>query len=236
MPRLPRDERIIPDVPNHVITRGNNRRRLFSYPHEYETFIWLLGRATLEYGCHINALSVMANHTHQLLTPPSVQRASKCMAKVDQRYAQIRNQRRDGTGKVFEERFRSEPVLDETHLMNATMYIDANPVRAGVVKNAIDYRWSTYGLHVGEPQRSAIPSSMWTPSEWYRSLGRTMSESARCYRALFEDYVSRGLETELDDSDWRAFARRESPYSRRLLRPNGSYARERVLRFGPGRR
>lgn len=236
MARKAREEQIVPDIPNHVITRGNNRRRLFSYPDDYGMFIWRLGKVMLEARCRLNALSLMANHTHKLVTPPSVQSVSRFMAKLDQRYAQLRNIHRHGTGKVFEERFSSEPVQDDAHLAYATMYIDANPIRAGVVKDAIDYPWSTYGLHVGEARRSKIPESMWTPSDWYRSLGRTMSESARTYRTLFEEYVARGVEAELDASDWRAFARREAPYTHRLLRPNGSYAREPILRFGLKRR
>lgn len=230
MARKAREDRVTPDLPNHFISRGNNRRRLFSYPSDYKTFIWLLAQATNKTGCHLNAASLMGNHTHKVMTPPSVEASSKCVASFAQRYAQIRNDRRGGTGKLFEERFFSEPIEDDAHLMFATMYIDANPIRAGIVKNAIDYPWSTYGLHVGEPNRSAIPAAIWTPSRWYRELGRTDAARARTYRELFEAYLARGVEEEYDESDWRAFARRERPYTRRLTRPNGSYAREPILR------
>lgn len=224
MSRKTREQRLVPEIPNHVIVRGNNRRRFFSYQNDYSTFVWLLAQATCMTSCHLNAASLMANHVHKILTPPTVEAASTCMRKLDQRYAQIRNKRRGGTGKLFEERFYSAPIEDSHHLMAATMYVDANPLRAGVVTDAADYPWSTYNLHIGEPNRCAIPAAIWTPSEWYRSLGKTPSQCARTYRRLFEEYVSH--DENLDESDWRVFARREQPYVQRLRRPDGTSARE----------
>ena len=211
--RKPRSEILIAELPNHLILRGNNRRRLFSYPKDYRTFLWHLGRAAEETNCLVHSLCLMTNHVHNLTTPPSVDAASKCIARVAQRYAQLRNAQRNGSGKLFEQRFYSKPVETDDYLLAATLYIEANPIRAGVVTNALDYPWSTYPLHAGCPERSAVPRQLWAPSRWYLSLGHSARERARAYCELFDAYVG---QRPIDDDGDR--------YTRRLLRPNGSRA------------
>jgi putative transposase len=225
MARKTREEQLVPGCPNHLILRGNNRRRMFSYPRDYRTFIRLLDFANLKTGCELHALCLMPNHVHQLTTPPTVEAASECVASFAQRYAQIRNANRSGSGKLFEERFRSKPIADDAHLMAATMYIEANPIRAGLVRSAAEYRWSTYALHAGV-DRNSLLASMWTPSSWYLSLGASSSEREGAYRELFADYVAR------PPADDDPFDYLDVPYRRRLLRPNGSRAAEgRAPRF-----
>lgn len=226
MVRKPRSERLIPNIPNHFVHRANNRRRLFSYPDDYATFLWHLGRASDEHEVSVHALSLMANHVHVLATPPSVTATSRWVAQFAQRYAQIRNGRRGGTGKLFEERYYSKPVDTEEYLMTVTLYIEANPVRGGIVDDAIDYRWSTYALHAGAAERSAVAPSSWVPTQWYVALGSSDMERAARYRELFVNY------TRSDNEVWPQFRRVESDYTRRLLRPDGSRASERHVRLG----
>ena len=224
MPRMPRDCYVIPDQPNHVILRGNNRRRLFSYVDDRKLFLRMFSRACGEYGCLVHALCMMKNHVHDLTTPLSVEGMSSTVKRFAQRYAQVRNKTKRGTGKLFEQRYKSKPIQDERHLIAATAYIEANPIRAGVVADARDYPWSTYPLHIGEPERSAIPVTLWTPTEWYLSLGRTPTQSAARYREIFDGYVAkpeRFGEFGLDEHDELD---EESSY--RITRPNGSRAAE----------
>jgi putative transposase len=204
--------------------RGNNRRRLFSYTDDYRLFLRLFERACPPFGCRVHALCLMVNHVHDLTTPPSVESMSGFVKNVSQRYAQIRNTKRDASGKLFEQRYKSKPVADEHHLAAATAYIDANPLRAGRVKDALDYPWSTYAIHVGQPNRSAIPRSLWTPSPWYLSLGSSAAKRADVYRQFFEAYVAKDDFSAFDD-----FEIDEMPYRRRLLRPNGSRAAESTI-------
>jgi putative transposase len=223
--RKTRDDSIIPDWPNHLVMRGNNRRRLFSYPRDYQRFLRYLEGANQKTGCITHALCLLPNHVHNTTTPPSVDAISACVKGYAQRYAQVRNLMKAASGKLFEQRFRSEPIADEAHLMNATMYIDANPIRAGLVNKAEDYPWSTYAFHAGISDRSSIPRSIWTPSDWYLSLGRSTRSRGKAYRELFEAYLAKPR----DEEDRWAYL--DEPYKRRLLRPDGSRASERFVRF-----
>src|SRR5947207_1436289 len=118
MPRRPR--LVLPRVPHHVVLRGNNRRVLFSSKRDYEMFLFFLWRALERGGCGLHAATLMSNHVHLLLTPADADALSGFVKSVAQRYAQLRNVKRDSSGKLFEERFFSRPVLTERQVAVVT--------------------------------------------------------------------------------------------------------------------
>lgn len=229
VPRPRRIQRVLPGYPNHLVCRGNNRRRLFTYPRDYHCYLRLLAVASEEFQCHTHALCLMANHVHILMTPPSVEAVSKTMKRLNQRYAQIRNEHYGGSGKLFEQSFYSEPVLSERHQAYCTLYINANPHRAGV-RNPLAYPWSTDAIHRGCLQRHGIPKGMIVPDAWYSSLGRTQWERQTAYSRLFSSY----LLGEVGDEFLRHPRPKEDHNSGGRLprRPNGQSAAETLLDFG----
>jgi putative transposase len=68
-----------------------------------------------------------------------------------QRFSQWFNRTHSRTGTLWEDRFRSVIVEDGVAARTISAYIDLNPVRAGMVKDPADYRWSGYGEAVGGP-------------------------------------------------------------------------------------
>ena len=179
MPRVARS--VVPGVPHHVVLRGNNRRKLFSYPRDYNQLLYLVGRQLDEGGASLNGFCLMTNHVHLLVTPEKKHSLGKFIKGFAQRYAQIRNRRSKASGKLFEERYYSKPVASEAHLALTTAYIDLNPVRAGIRDAAEDYRWSTFCIHAGvEPASTFLP--LWSPSAWYASLAEDHPRRAAAYR------------------------------------------------------
>lgn len=219
MPRLLREQILVPDQPNHIVLRGNNRRTLFSYPRDRDHFAWFMNRASKRTGCAISNLSLLTNHVHVALTPPSLRAASDCIKLATQRYAQYRNAQRSGTGKLFESRFWSKPIRSDRHLAVCSAYIDLNPSRAGM--SPANQRWSTLGHHIGEAARTRIPPDLWTPSDWFRSLGRTDEERFSRYREWIADYLAYHDEYDAEFG-CPAF---EPAHTLRLVRPDGSSAR-----------
>lgn len=217
---------VIPNVPHHVGARGNNRRRLFSYPRDYRTYFELLARGLASTGCELNALCLMSNHIHLLITPPTEDALSRLMHGVHKRYAVLRNATRNATGKLFEKQFFSEPMRDERHTGILTCYIEANAERGGLVDDSERYRWSTYRLSSGSPKKSEWWADLWTPSAWYMSLGESAEERAWVYRAIFQDY----LVNNVTPDDLERLERMESlstvPYRHRLRRPDESRCNE----------
>jgi putative transposase len=177
---------VLAEVPHHVILRGNNKRRLFSYPHEYNRFLYAIGRALRPAKCLLHALVLMTNHVHLIVTPMSATALGFFVKTFGQRYAQQRNARRHASGRLFEERYHSAPILSERQLAVTTAYVELNPVRAGMVEDPMDYQWSTYRLHAGHHTGSAVSPFLWTPSCWYQSLGRQWSDRG----SLFVSWVA----------------------------------------------
>ena len=201
------------------MVRGNNRRTLFSYPRDRLAYLRLLAAAVLEHGLIIHALCLMLNHIHLLLTPPTVEAVSKAMKRVNQRYAQVRNSQRDGSGKLFEQAFESKPIESLAHLANAVMYIDANPHRAGL-KSAATYRWSSFDFHTHRRERGHSLHGLLAPDEWYLGLGDTPAERGVEYGRLFADY----LQIDEQPPELRRFLELEQASAVQPRRPNGGRA------------
>jgi len=200
MPR--RARQVLEGVAHHVVMRGNNRRRLFSYPRDYKFFIWLLGDGLRRCSIEVNALCLMHNHVHLLLTPLDASALGAFVKRIAQRYAQVRNRRYSSTGKLFEQRYYSKPIESESHLAIATAYIDLNPVRAGLVDDVEAYTWSTARVHSGAYCAAGL-HTIWSPTDWYQRLGRGPNERTAAYRQWIAECLRR--------DEWEPMRRDPSP-------------------------
>ncbi|HTM19312.1 MAG TPA: transposase [Kofleriaceae bacterium] len=215
---------VAPGTPHQISTRGNNKRRIFSDRGDYLAFIRYLSRQLEATGCQLHQLTLMVNHVHMIVTPPSAAALANLMKWTLSDYARARNRKRASCGHLFEGRFFSRVIDSPRYLAVATMYNDANLAHAGLLDDPTNHQWSTCGIHAGFPDRSSIPLRMWTPSTWYRSLGAP-AERPVAYRALLQQHmVTHPLAV---DPDLVAFERPAvQPYRRRVERPDGASARE----------
>ena len=78
------------------------------------------------------------------------------------------------TGTLFEGRFRSSLVQNNEYFLSCLRYIELNPVRAGMVNDPGDYRWSSYRVH-----GFGLRSRMWAPHDNYLAFGRQREGSAK---------------------------------------------------------
>ncbi|QQR91104.1 MAG: transposase [Myxococcales bacterium] len=189
MARIPRAQQIIAGVPHHVILRGNNRRRLFSYENECRLFVEFLRKAIEKTRIKIHSLGLLPNHVHLLGTPLDAPSLSNCIKDVSQRYARHRNIRRQSHGKLFEERFFSVPIQSDEHLAIVTAYIDLNAVKDGYPEDGLWHRWSTFGIHTGRNSLFRVDPEIWTPSDWYTSLGTTQANRQSAYESFAREYL-----------------------------------------------
>lgn len=125
----------------HIVTRGNNKGKLFFHPSDYKKFLKVLEQKLCE-DIHLYAYCLMSNHVHMLIQA-DYEALSKFMKRLDTTYAMYFNYRYDCVGHVFEDRYKSEPVQSKTHYWNTIRYIHNNPVKAGMVLEAEKYPWSS---------------------------------------------------------------------------------------------
>lgn len=186
MPRRPR--LVLPDVPMHVIQRGNNRQACFVATEDYLRYLDWLGEYADRSGCRVHAYVLMTNHVHLLISAGRDGAPGEMMKALGQRYVQYfnRNHRRSGT--LWEGRYRSCLTQAEAYLLACQRYIELNPVRARMVKHPADYRWSSYRANAqGEPDPLVHPHDV------YRELGRDSADRRSSYRELFRDELEPGM-------------------------------------------
>ncbi len=145
MPRSPRI--VLPDMPHHVVQRGNRRQPIFFDDEDRRFYRDLLSSTCAEQGVRCLAWCLMDNHVHLVLVPPVADALRAIFARVHTVYAQRMNRNHGLSGHLFQGRFSSYP-MDNAHLMVAVRYIENNPVKAGMVKQAEEWRWSSAQAHV----------------------------------------------------------------------------------------
>lgn len=223
MARYPRF--IAPNVPMHVIQRGNNRTIMFHDPCERQHYLSLLQRAAMRTHCEIHAYVLMSNHVHLLLTPSSEQGPPCMMQSLGLAYARYFNRLHHRTGTLFEGRYRSSVVQSDRYFFACSRYIELNPVRAGIATNPSAYPWSSY---LRNARRIADP--LITPHALYRRLGSSDDARSRSYAQMFADDIgssgyaairrSINAGTALGDDDASSQLEQRDPPSQRRL-PHG---------------
>lgn len=169
---MPRSRRVSPDnCVHHVINRGNKREDVFREPADYEDFFCLLAEAMERVPMRILAVALMRNHFHLVLWPIEGVQLSAYMSWLMN--AQIRRlQKRHGTigsGHVYQGRYRNFLVQEDMHLYRVLRYVEANPLRAGVVERAEKYRWSSLSRRWTPDGREYLsPWPIAKPEDWQR--------------------------------------------------------------------
>ncbi len=171
----------LPDQPLHAIQRGNNRAPVFFAAADYGRYRDWLAEAAAEYGCAIHAYVLMTNHVHLLATPGAPDSLPRTMQSLGRRYVRHINGTYGRTGTLWEGRYRAAPIDGEAHFLACCRYIELNPVRAGMVGQPRDYRWSSYRAHA---EGAADP--LLADHALYRGLGGDAAARRQAYRALFD--------------------------------------------------
>jgi putative transposase len=160
MPRIPR--LTVPGTALHVVQRGNNRQAVFFDHSNYVSYLDLLFESAERYEVSVHAFVCMTNHVHMLLTPWDEASASRTIQRLGAMYTARINLAYRRTGSLWEGRFKSSLVDSERYVLACYRYIELNPVRAGIVRQPSDYRWSSYRQHaVGTSEYPIVPHAEW---------------------------------------------------------------------------
>ena len=90
----------------------------------------------------------MTNHIHLILKPSTEEGLQKVLKPLHMRYSQYINKKKNWSGHLWQGRYFSS-ALDEQYTYYAFRYVENNPVRAKMVENAADYKYSSARHHCG---------------------------------------------------------------------------------------
>jgi putative transposase len=102
------------------------------------------------------------------------------MRNLGQRYVQYFNRRYERSGTLWEGRFRSCLVDSARYVIACHRYIELNPVRAGMVPRASEYRWSSHNSNAGQGFNQLL-----TPHAEYLALAPDETSRHAAYQGLF---------------------------------------------------
>lgn len=167
----------------HVTARGNARADIFLDEADRATFLAVYAQVSQRFNWQCPAYCLMTNHYHFVIETPDAN-LSQGMRQLNGVYTQRFNREHERTGHVFQGRFTAILVERESYLLELCRYVVLNPVRAGMVRSAREWAWSSYRATAGQ-----TGSSSWFTPEWILGhFGRTRSTAQAAYR----EFVTEG--------------------------------------------
>lgn len=179
MPRKPRF--YLPQIPAHVVQRGNCRQAVFFDDTDYSAYLDWLRQGAAKHGCVVHAYVLMTNHVHLLMTPRERESISRTIQYVGRNYVTYINHVYGRSGTLWEGRHKGSVISSDEYLLACMRYIELNPVRAGMVAAPGDYRWSSYAANA-----SGRADGLVSPHPVYLALGKSTGARGFAYRELFQ--------------------------------------------------
>lgn len=182
---MPRRPRILVDGGYyHIVTRGNDRRKLFRYRQDYKYFLEIIKKYLDKFQVSILNYCLMPNHIHLLIQAQKSQDIPKLMQAVLQVYASYFRKKYNSVGFIFQNRYKSCLIDSDSYLLECGRYIERNPLRAKITDNLLNYPWSSFCFYVKGIEDGIIK----TPNPLYLELAPTEQERQQRYHIyVFEE-------------------------------------------------
>jgi len=146
---MPRTARIAPEENvYHILTRGNNRQDVFKDEKDYERYREILKRYKEKYKFKLYHYALMRNHVHLVLeTTEKGGKLPEIMKGINLSYVQYYKNKHRHIGHFWQDRYKSIIISKDDYLLACGSYVELNPVRARVVEDPKDYKWSSYNAY-----------------------------------------------------------------------------------------
>jgi len=135
----------------HIMLRGINRQQIFEDEEDNLHFLETLKKYKEQCGYEIYAYCLMGNHLHILLKEGK-EELTLILKRIASSYVYWYNWKYHRTGHLFQDRFKSEPVEDDSYFFTVLRYIHQNPVKAGLSKEIKDYKFSSYNEYLSNQE------------------------------------------------------------------------------------
>ncbi len=139
----------------HVITRGNQRQRVFKDVEDHQHYLKILIDYKVRYKYALYAYVLMSNHVHLLIETRETP-LSKILQGINQSYTMYFNRKYGTVGHLFQGRYKANLCDKDGYLLSLVKYIHLNPTRVGIVKEVDKYPWSSHRVYIEKAEGERI--------------------------------------------------------------------------------
>ena len=196
MPRKPRVHFL--GAHYHVMLRGNGGMPIFSDQDDRRKLLDLLQESVNRFQYRIHAYCLMTNHVHIAMQVSDIP-LSKIIQNISFRYTRFINRKQKRIGHLFQGRYKALLVDAEKYLLQLIRYIHLNPIRANMVKNLVEYPWSSHQAYLG------YTKTTWLTTEFVFNL---LTQNPSNAKTDYRDYMqssSHENPTQFDHSIQKSF-------------------------------
>lgn len=192
---------VIPDTPHHVTQRGNRGEPVFFEKTDYETYKALLAEQCTRHGVSVWCYCLMAGQVHLIAVPRTAEALGLAIGEAHRRYTRYINEKQGWRGHLFQDRFAS-CALDEQSLLVSARMIETLPVFTGIAQKPESYLWSSARAHIRGREDILVMDNIlpqlvpdWT--EFLQNL--TLPEETKAIATHLQTGRPRGSENFLND-------------------------------------
>ncbi|NLZ92724.1 MAG: transposase [Firmicutes bacterium] len=181
--------------------RGNELKNIFFDVEDRLKFLQLLDEKALDENFTVYAYCLMDNHVHILLYGEH-ENLSRLVKRINTSYVYYFNKKQSRVGHLFHDRFKSQPVETDAYLLAVVRYIHNNPVKAGMVADPLDYRWSSYRSYADYPR---ISYSCLDPLYILKMFSENISEAKKLFLNFSKQQEEKNLKIiDIDENEMRS--------------------------------
>jgi putative transposase len=154
-----------PGAVYHITSRGNRGERIYLDNYDREDFLRILCSVVNRFNWLCHTYCLMDNHYH-LLIETIDSNLCRGMRHLNGVYTQLFNRKHEKFGHLFQGRYKAILVDKEEYLLSLCRYVVLNPVRAGLVKQPQDWKWSSYRGITGISESKPCLTTEWILSQF----------------------------------------------------------------------
>ena len=140
----------------HISTRCVDQTYLLHKEELKEIAINVIEKAKKKYDFYCFCFTIMDNHIHMIIQTPNEDNNTLIIQVINKNIATQGNKALDRKGHFWGERFHSTLIESEEQLINTLVYLNLNPVKAGLVYDPKDWAWSSYNTYVNNPTQDSL--------------------------------------------------------------------------------
>lgn len=127
----------------YITSRGNRRNDFFKNKEDFQVYLAMLEEALDYYEAYnykIIAYCLVDNHAH-IMIKTDKRTPEELISRVHSIYTKYFNRKYNYIGHLFQDRYYSELIENDSQLLEISRYVHLNPVKVMMVDIPAEYKW-----------------------------------------------------------------------------------------------